>query len=75
MLKLPASQLKENVMSMALGIALYLFPGLALSLLRRSQGMHAADALFCGLFWPFDVVRDVESSFWCAAWFRPTPPE
>jgi hypothetical protein len=57
MLKLPASQTKENVMSMALGIALYLFPGLALSLLRRSQGMHGADALFCGLFWPFDMAR------------------
>ncbi len=44
-------------MSLALGIALYLFPGLAWSLLRHSQGMLAADALFCGLFWPFDVVR------------------
>ncbi len=44
-------------MSFSLGIALYLFLGLALAGLRRGQGLSRADALFCGLFWPFDLSR------------------
>jgi len=44
-------------MNFSLGITLYLSLGLALALLRRSQGMSREDALFCGLFWPLDLLR------------------
>lgn len=44
-------------MSFSLGMTLYFFLGLALSQLRRSQGMTAGDALFCGMFWPLDLLR------------------
>ncbi len=44
-------------MTFSLGITLYLFLGLALSQLRRGEGMPHADALFCGVFWPFDLSR------------------
>jgi hypothetical protein len=47
----------ENNMSFSLGMTLYFFLGLALSQLRRSQGMAAGDALFCGMFWPLDLLR------------------
>ena len=44
-------------MSFSLGITLYLCLGLALARLRRSQGLSLGDALFCGVFWPFDLSR------------------
>ncbi|MDP2788157.1 MAG: hypothetical protein Q8O79_08800 [Pseudomonadota bacterium] len=44
-------------MNFSLGITLYLSLGLALTLLRRSQGMSREDALFCGLFWPLELLR------------------
>lgn len=44
-------------MNFSLGLTLYLSLGLAMSRLRRSQGMSPGDALFCGLFWPLDLLR------------------
>ena len=44
-------------MSFSLGIALYFSLGLALSQLRISQGLALGDALFSGVFWPFDLLR------------------
>lgn len=44
-------------MNTSLGLTLYLALGLALALLRRSQGMSFGDALFCGVFWPLDLLR------------------
>lgn len=44
-------------MSFSLAIVFYLFLGLALAYLRRRQGMALDDAAFCGLFWPFDLIR------------------
>jgi hypothetical protein len=49
--------MKEINMSFSLVIAFYVFLGLALSHLRRRQGMTLGDAAFCGLFWPFDLLR------------------
>jgi hypothetical protein len=47
----------EFNMSISLGMTLYFFLGLALSQLRRSQGMAAGDALFLGMFWPLELLR------------------
>lgn len=44
-------------MSFSLGIALYFSLALALSQLRISQGLTLGDALFSGVFWPFDLLR------------------
>ncbi len=44
-------------MNFSLSLTLYLVLGLALTLLRRSQGMFLEDALFCGMFWPLDLLR------------------
>ena len=44
-------------MNLSLSLTLYLSLGLAMSLLRRSQGMAFGDALFCGLFGPLDLLR------------------
>jgi hypothetical protein len=44
-------------MDFSLSLTLYLSLGLALTLLRRSQGMSFSDALFCGVFWPLDLLR------------------
>jgi len=44
-------------MSISLSMTLYFFLGLALSQLRRSQGMAAGDALFRGMFWPLELLR------------------
>jgi hypothetical protein len=47
----------ETDMNYGLSLTLYFSLGLALTLLRRSQGMSFGDALFCGLFWPLDLLR------------------
>jgi hypothetical protein len=57
MAKLQASLNRGIDMSLQLAIALYLGLGLALGQLRRRQGMKTDDAAFCGLFWPFDLLR------------------
>lgn len=44
-------------MSLIMAIALYVLLGLALSLLRFSQGLPLGDALFSGAFWPCDLFR------------------
>lgn len=44
-------------MNTSLGLTLYIALGSALALLRRSQGMSFGDALFCGVFWPLDLLR------------------
>jgi hypothetical protein len=44
-------------MNFSLSLTLYLSLGLALTLLRRSQGMAFSDALFCGVFWPLELMR------------------
>lgn len=44
-------------MDFSLTLTLYLSLGMALTLLRRSQGMLLPDALFCGVFWPLEVLR------------------
>jgi hypothetical protein len=53
---LTPSESKESNMSFSLGLLLYLTLGLALSLLRISQGVRTGDALFAGLFWPLDLM-------------------
>jgi hypothetical protein len=54
---LSPSKLKETSMDFSLTLTLYLSLGLALTQLRRNQGMAVADALFCGVFWPLDLLR------------------
>jgi hypothetical protein len=44
-------------MNFSLSLTLYLALGLALTLLRRRQGMAFSDALFCGVFWPLELMR------------------
>lgn len=44
-------------MSFNLTLTLYLSLGLALAQLRRNQGMALSDALFCGVFWPLELLR------------------
>ncbi len=44
-------------MNFSLSLTLYLSLGLAMTLLRRSQGMAFGDALFCGVFWPLELLR------------------
>ena len=44
-------------MNLSLSLTLYLSLGLALTLLRRRQGMALSDALFCGMFWPLELMR------------------
>jgi len=44
-------------MTFTLGMTLYFSLGLALTQLRRDQGMASDDALFCGVFWPLDLLR------------------
>ena len=44
-------------MHLSHSLTLYLALGLALTLLRRRQGMLFSDALFCGVFWPLEVLR------------------
>ncbi|OYY94999.1 MAG: hypothetical protein B7Y41_05455 [Hydrogenophilales bacterium 28-61-23] len=44
-------------MNFSLSLTLYLSLGLALTQLRRNQGMPLSDALFCGVFWPLDLSR------------------
>jgi len=44
-------------MNPSLALTLYLSLGLAMTLLRRSQGMSFWDALFCGVFWPLELLR------------------
>jgi hypothetical protein len=44
-------------MNFSLSLTLYLALGLALTLLRRRQGMAFSDALFCGVFWPLELLR------------------
>lgn len=52
----PPKRLEMN-MNLGLGVLLYLSLGLALSLLRSGQGLSPGDALFCGLFWPMELMR------------------
>ena len=44
-------------MNPSLSLVLYLALGLALTLLRHRQGMAFSDALFCGVFWPLELLR------------------
>ncbi len=44
-------------MNLSHSLTLYLALGLALTLLRRRQGMAFSDALFCGVFWPLELLR------------------
>ncbi len=44
-------------MHTGLALLFYFALGLALAGLRASQGARAADALFAGLFWPFEFTR------------------
>jgi len=55
--KMCSSQPMETNMTISLGITLYFSLGLALSQLRLSQGLALGDALFSGVFWPFDLMR------------------
>lgn len=44
-------------MDFSLTLTLYFSLGIALALLRRAQGMSFGDALFCGVFWPLELLR------------------
>jgi hypothetical protein len=54
---LSPSKLQETNMDFSLTLTLYLSLGLALTQLRRSQGMTLSNALFCGVFWPLELLR------------------
>jgi hypothetical protein len=54
---LSPSKPKETNMDFSLNLALYFSLALALTLLRRSQGLSLPDALFCGVFWPLELLR------------------
>ncbi len=44
-------------MDFSLTLTLYLSLGLAMTQLRLSQSMTLSDALFCGMFWPLELLR------------------
>jgi hypothetical protein len=54
---LSLSKPQETNMDFSLTLTLYLSLGLALTQLRLSQGMTLSDALFCGMFWPLELLR------------------
>jgi hypothetical protein len=54
---LSPSKPQETNMDFSLTLTLYLSLGLALTQLRLSQGMTLSDALFCGMFWPLELLR------------------
>ena len=50
-------------MNLSLSIMIYLSLGIALTQLRRNQGLSPSDALFCGLFWPIDLLTRIFHEF------------